>query len=500
MFSANKSWVLLALRSCRRLNETILAFLEWGSNMSWLSKHLSPTHILGHDNTVGRFLGNIHQANKDAIQGKGPRRIMNDSPGGATEHKYGRIAGTLAAAYFTGGAVGGLAGGGFGGAIAGGAAGGAVAGGINNDDNRWKGAARGAALGGAAGGAAYGLGQYASGGATTGSGAGSGSSVSGGGGSGVAETGAYDPKTGLYDVASDAAPIRAESGATEYPGGVGGTAMVQPGSSGIADTATGVPGSSPPDSGPGPWNSGYVGANTPATPSYANGGTGLSPSVIGGSGQLSPGMGPQGDVAGGVGNTDSLDYSLSSDATDKGMSATGHATNPMVGPKPGMMDTAMGYGKIAAKYGLPVAGLATQLMRKPGIPQEGQLDARYASQNAAGEADLANARAGNVTPSQRANIDRFKSDSMSSLKQYMSNSGQGVDSTAFVEMKGKIDQAGLAMENGYVDQLFSRGLSELGLADSAQSQLINLRMQREQNTSNAMNNFMMTLGMMGAFA
>ena len=430
----------------------------------------------------GKFAKNVHAADMAALRGKGLKAINAAAPGGKTEKKYAKVAGTIAAAYFTGGAASGLAGGGLGGAVAGGAAGGAVAGGLGNDDNRWKGAGRGALLGGAAGGAVYGAGQLAGAGST---GAAAGTTPS--------ETGAYNPKTGLYDVAGtgEAGPA---SSVSEYPGGVG--AVGAPSNQEFGNSGSGgVLGAGPVNSATG---MSPVGSTAPSSITGSNS-AGMPSSQIGSSAQLSAGQGPLGDAASGIGDTNTADYSLNSASNSP--TATGHANTPLTSaPASGMSSNLATMGKFAAKYGLPIAALGTQLLRKPGIPQEGQLNDRYNTTNAQGEADLASARAGNISPSQRQQIATFKKDSDSALKQYMANSGQGMDSTSYLEMKQKIDQAGVAMEQGFVDQLFSQGLGELGLADSAQGTLINLRMQREQNTSNAMNQFMMTLGMMGAFA
>jgi hypothetical protein len=158
-----------------------------------------------------------------------------------------------------------------------------------------------------------------------------------------------------------------------------------------------------------------------------------------------------------------------------------------------------GAGKFASKYGLPIAALGTQLLGRPKIPEMGALSGRAAEMEKAGQADIASARAGNLTPAQQAGIDKFKSDQMSSVKQYMANSAQGADSTSFLQLKANVDQQALAMSQGFLDQLMSQGLNELGLADSAESQLINLRLQREQETSAAFGNFMMTYGLLNGW-
>lgn len=158
-----------------------------------------------------------------------------------------------------------------------------------------------------------------------------------------------------------------------------------------------------------------------------------------------------------------------------------------------------GVGKFAAKYGLPLAALGTQLLGRPKIPEMGALSSRAASMEKAGQEDIASARAGTLTPAQQAGIDKFKSDQMSSVKQYMANSGQGMDSTSFLQLKANVDQQALAMSQGFLDQLMSQGLNELGLADSAESQLINIRMQREQETQSAFNNFLFSYGLMSGW-
>lgn len=221
---------------------------------------------------------------------------------------------------------------------------------------------------------------------------------------------------------------------------------------------------------------GNVGLGGSTAPTSVTSASGLPPAAIGSGGQFPSNLGPLGDST-----------TWAADKVNPDMARA--ATTSTLGT----------IGKFAAKYGLPIAALSTQLLRRPGIPQEGNLSSRYDTMNAAGNADIASARAGTISKSQQAQVDTFKRDSDSALKQYMANSGQGLDSTSYLEMKGKIDLAATAMQQGFVDQLFSQGLAELGLADSAQSQLINLRMQREQNTSDALNNFMMTAGMIGVF-
>jgi hypothetical protein len=158
-----------------------------------------------------------------------------------------------------------------------------------------------------------------------------------------------------------------------------------------------------------------------------------------------------------------------------------------------------GVGNFAAKYGLPLAALGTQLLGRPKIPEMGALSGRAAAMEKAGQEDIASARAGNLTPAQQAGIDKFKSDQMSAVKQYMANSGQGMDSTSFLQLKANVDQQALAMSQGFLDQLMSQGLNELGLADSAEAQLINIRLQREQETSAAFGNFMMTFGLLNGW-
>lgn len=240
----------------------------------------------------------------------------------------------------------------------------------------------------------------------------------------------------------------------------------------------------------GPSPSGPAGTGVAGSPpaSVAPPGTGLPPSYVGSSAQLPSGGGPLGDVATGVGDT-TTDYNAASKALTEPPSSASSVIKSTLGD----------VGKFAQKYGLPIAALSTQLLRKPGIPQEGQLSDQSQQNRDRGNADIDKARSGQLTDSQKAQITKFKSDTDTQIKQYMVNSGQGVDSTAYVEMKAKMETTALAMQQGFSDQLFAQGMAELGMADTEQAQLIQIRLQREKETGDAFNQFMWTLGMMGHF-
>jgi hypothetical protein len=201
-------------------------------------------------------------------------------------------------------------------------------------------------------------------------------------------------------------------------------------------------------------------------------------------------LGPMGDEFSAASGAENLSGGLAPPSSD---AATLSAKSK------GIFGTGISGGD-ALRFGLPSAALGAQLLgNRKGAIDTGPIEARQAFMEKQGQADITNARAGNLTPAQQAGIDKFKSDQMSAVKQYMVNSGQGVDSSSFLQLKANVDQQALAMSQGFLDTLMSQGLNELGLADSAEAQLVNIRLAEEQRRSNAWNQFMWSMGLLGAF-
>jgi hypothetical protein len=150
-------------------------------------------------------------------------------------------------------------------------------------------------------------------------------------------------------------------------------------------------------------------------------------------------------------------------------------------------------------WGLPAAALGTSLLSgKRQIPQESQLTAQQQQFYNQGSALVNQANQGQVTGPQQAQIDNFKRTQMASAKQYLATTGQGTDSTAMLGMQANIDMQATLLQQGFVQQNFQMGMSEMGIADSATAQLIQLQLQKQEQTSQAMSNFMYTYAMMFA--
>jgi hypothetical protein len=255
----------------------------------------------------------------------------------------------------------------------------------------------------------------------------------------------------------------------------------------------------------GPYAAGYQGATAPASTSLVDSTGGLPPAMVPGSTASPTVLGAPGY---GVPGTDPTIDPVTGQPTQPSAlgpytpNAPGSLGSTTMGPTPPGLDSSSPLaevGKFAAKYGLPLAVLGTQLLRKPSIPQEGNLNQTANTQQAQGQADIANARAGNITPAQQQQITNFTTSSMESIKQFMANSGQTQNSSAFQAESQKVQATAIAMQQGFVDQMFNQGLAEMNLANSAQAQLVQIQLQRDQQTQQALNNFMLTLGLSGAF-
>jgi hypothetical protein len=173
----------------------------------------------------------------------------------------------------------------------------------------------------------------------------------------------------------------------------------------------------------------------------------------------------------------------------------------------GVLGTGLTPGQAAVLGGGLGAGL---LLGNRKIPQAGQLGAETALQPDA-IANLKSAQAGNITPSQQAQIDKFTTDQISASSQYLENAGMGgifkdpktgqytADSTSGLQLLANIKQQALAMQQGFSDQLFSQSIQELGVSDSATQTLINLELARQAQTGQALSSFMMSYGLLGGF-
>lgn len=156
-------------------------------------------------------------------------------------------------------------------------------------------------------------------------------------------------------------------------------------------------------------------------------------------------------------------------------------------------------GKDLLKWGMPALGLGASLMfGQKQIPEQGNLQAQQ-SQYQAGASLTQNAIAGKLTPANQAAIERWRAQQMASAKQYLINSGQGVDSTSYLQLQANIDQQALAISQGFLDQMFSQGMQLMGVGDAATQQLVQLRLQQQAQTSQALSTFMNTYALMMAW-
>lgn len=155
-------------------------------------------------------------------------------------------------------------------------------------------------------------------------------------------------------------------------------------------------------------------------------------------------------------------------------------------------------GKDLVKLGIPAAGLASSLLGKKGIPQADYLKNEQAQYGAQGQQLLTAAANNQLTPSQQQAVDTFKQQQMASAKQYLATTGQGADSTAMLGMKANIDAQALLLQQGFVQQTFQQGLSLMGVADQATAQLIQGQLYNDARTSQALQNFLMSYGLLFA--
>jgi hypothetical protein len=144
---------------------------------------------------------------------------------------------------------------------------------------------------------------------------------------------------------------------------------------------------------------------------------------------------------------------------------------------------------------LPAALASSLVLGNRKIPQSGALGADQALQGPA-LANMASAQAGNISPSQQAQVDQWTKQQKEQVKQYLATSGQGADSTAAVQMLANVDAQALAMKQGFADQMFNESMQQLGVSDSATQALINLQLQQQQNTSQALSQFMLAYGLL----
>lgn len=242
--------------------------------------------------------------------------------------------------------------------------------------------------------------------------------------------------------------------------------------------------------------SGLIGAG-------AGAGTYAAGELFGPGGFGTPGAGaPEATVGGaeyGVGSS-----TLSTDPVTGAVISNAPPEPPITGtplPEPGMLDKigAAASGFMKSNLAIPAAVTAGSLFlgNRP-IPESGALRQEQGLSGPGINAMRAG-MAGQITPSQQAQIDRWTSDQKAAARQLLINSGQGVDSSAMAEMNAKIDQGALAMKQGFSDQLFQQGVQELGISDAATQNLIGLKMQQQQRTGQALSAFLLSYGLLGGW-
>ena len=219
---------------------------------------------------------------------------------------------------------------------------------------------------------------------------------------------------------------------------------------------------------------GDAGAGSLTGAAATSGGTGLTLGQAGGAGL---GLTAGGLTATGAGGTAA--------AGDGGLLGAG-----------GVLGTGLTGGQAAVLGGGLAAGL---LLGGRQIPQSGYLTNEQQTQSAQGQQLIQNAINGQLTPGQQAQLDEWKNSQMATAKQYLINSGQGTDSTAMLGLQANIDQQAIAISQGFLDQSFQQGISELGIADSATAQLIQGRLIQQQAISNSLSNFMMSYSLLAGW-
>lgn len=148
------------------------------------------------------------------------------------------------------------------------------------------------------------------------------------------------------------------------------------------------------------------------------------------------------------------------------------------------------------KWGVPLAGLgASLLFSNRAIPEESYLRNQQ-SMGTQGRDLVAKAQSGQLTPGQQAQIQRWTQSQMGAARQYLINSGQGTDSTAMLQLQANVEQQALAISQGFLDQSFNQGMQMMQIGDQATQQLVIARLHQQEQTGNAISNFMNVYGMM----
>lgn len=111
---------------------------------------------------------------------------------------------------------------------------------------------------------------------------------------------------------------------------------------------------------------------------------------------------------------------------------------------------------------------------------------------------LAQAQSGQVTPQQKAALDRWQAQNEARVRQFWG--GQGVESSGEQSQLGDIGLQRLAAEQQYLDTAFSEGMQALGVASQAQMALAQMKMQQDQEFRQAVTGAIESIAMIAAFS
>lgn len=155
-------------------------------------------------------------------------------------------------------------------------------------------------------------------------------------------------------------------------------------------------------------------------------------------------------------------------------------------------------GKNLAKFGLPAAYLGMALLNsRKALPGESAYQQEAGQFGAMGAADIANARAGVLQPWQQSQVNAFTQQQTASAKQMLTNLGMDPNaSSSMLGLQQNIAQQADAIKNGYLQQTFSQGMSEMGIADAATQNYVQLQLARRQELSQALTMAMTTTAFM----
>jgi len=176
--------------------------------------------------------------------------------------------------------------------------------------------------------------------------------------------------------------------------------------------------------------------------------------------------------------------------------------------QPGFLGRA--WNTISNSKWLPLAGAlgASLALGQRQIPQQGQLQSQQAL-SAQAQAAALSAQAGNITPAQQAQIDKWTTDQVSTASQYLASAGMGgiskdpktgqyvTSSTGGQQLLANIKQQAVAMQQGFANDLFNQSMQLLNVGDAATQSLIQLQLAKQQQTGAALSSFMQAYGLLG---